>query len=137
MVIVDTSVAFKWFASGEENTAKAQTILAAHLNDKNNIIVPDLFFYELANSWATKSALNLKEIKKYLQDLEDIKLKIEPVTLKLIEKAVTFSKKYQVSVYDAIYAVLAEQKGCNLFTADSKFVSRVNLSFVKMLDISI
>jgi len=48
-------------------------------------------------------------------------------------KSAIFSRKYKVSVYDAVYAVLAQDKGCVLITADSKFVDQVNLPFVKKL----
>ncbi|HBL52337.1 MAG TPA: PIN domain nuclease, partial [Candidatus Blackburnbacteria bacterium] len=47
--------------------------------------------------------------------------------------AVEISKKYEVSVYGASYVVLAKEKKCKLYTADAKFVSLVNLPFVKNL----
>lgn len=90
--------------------------------------------YELANAWATKTKLSLKKIKIFLDDLEEIDIKIEPVTLELISNAIEFSKNYRVSVYDASYAVLAKEKKCDFITADSKFVEKVSLPFVKNLN---
>lgn len=130
MVVVDTSVVYKWFSpENEELLQEALTLL----KNPGSIIAPDLIIYELANSWATKTKLKTQQIKTFLKDLEETEIKIEPVNFDLVRKAVEFSKKYQVSVYDASYAALAQEKGCDFVTADSKFVSKVKLSFVKHL----
>ncbi len=41
-----------------------------------------------------------------------------------------FSKKHTVSVYDAIYAVLAYDRKCRLVTVDSKFTAQVNQDYI-------
>lgn len=133
MVIVDASVAFKWFSQNEENSDQALKILSSHQNKQNIILVPDLLFYELANAWATKTTLTVKGIKTFLKDLQNINLKIESVNFKMLNQAVILSKKYKISLYDAVYIALAKQKKCILITADQKLVSKVNLSFVKLL----
>ncbi|MDO8657946.1 MAG: type II toxin-antitoxin system VapC family toxin [Candidatus Levybacteria bacterium] len=136
MVIIDASVVFKWFTvdEKEQDLVPALKLLDLHLHKKEIIIVPDLLLYELANALATKTKMTLNKIKTNLQDLEDIQLKLIPVTFKLISKAITFSKTYKVSAYDAIYAVLAKEKKCNLITADVKFIKKVGLSHIKNLD---
>lgn len=135
MIIIDASVAFKWFSQeGEEDIDKALEILDSHLRGKELIVVPDLIVYELANAWVTKAVLPLKRCLVLLKDLEKSRLKIEVISFRLINKAVTFSKKYNVSVYDAVYAVLAEEKRCSLITADKKFIEKINLTFVKLLE---
>ena len=113
---------------------KALDILDSHLRGKELIIVPDLIVYELANAWVTKATLPLERCLVLLKDLENSRLKIEAIGFRLINKAVTFSKKHNVSVYDAAYAVLAEEKRCSLITADKKFIEKINLPFVKLLE---
>lgn len=108
--------------------------LEDHLHKKEIITVPNLIIYELANAWSTKTRLSVEKIKTFLEDLKEIDLGIEPLTFALISKAVDFSKKYHVSVYDASYAVLAREKKCDLFSADSKFVEQINLPFIKHLN---
>ncbi len=135
MIIIDCSVAFKWFRQeGEEDIDKALGILDSHLHSKEIITVPDLIIYELANVWATKSNLPPERSKVFLKDLENSHLVIESISFGLIDKAVTFSKKFNVSVYDAVYAVLAKEKGCKLITADKKFIEKTNLLFIKLLE---
>lgn len=130
MVVVDTSVAYKWFSPEKEELLPEALAL---LKNSAVLIAPDLIIWELANSWATKTKLKTSQVKVFLKDFEEIEIKIEPVSFELVRKAVDFSKKYQVSVYDASYAVLAEEKGCDFVTADSKFVSKVKIPFVKHL----
>ena len=135
MVVIDTSVAYKWFSTEkEEHLSQALKLLKDHLNNKETIIAPDIIIYELANAWATKTKLSLRKIKTFLEDLQQIRIKIEPVTFELISKAVHFSKNHHVSVYDASYAELAKEKKCDLVTADSKFVEKMNLPFIKHID---
>lgn len=133
MVIIDTSVSFKWFDDTEPNYSSAIALLTGHLNNQNEIYVPELFLYEITNAWSTKSALTTSEIEANLEKLHKYSLNLISVNFLLLNKACNFSKKYKVSVYDASYAVLAEERGCDLITADEKFVRQVNLKYVKLL----
>jgi len=134
MVVVDTSVVFKWTDKNEDLRDKALLILHNHLKKIERIIIPDLLFYEVANAWVTKSSLTLKATYDNLDDLRDSDLMIESANFDLLQKAISFSKKYNVSVYDATYAVLAQENQCDLITADEKFAKQVKLPFVKTLD---
>lgn len=133
MIVVDSSVIFKWFDIDEENHLEARKFLRKHLSKEIEILIPDLLLYEITNAWATKTKLNEKDIKENLERLERYSLLIIPVKFQLLNKAVLFSKKYQVSVYDATYAVIAEEKGSELITADDRFADKVKLHFVKKL----
>ena len=133
MVVIDSSLAFKWFNSSEADVERALVVWQEHIDKKTTICAPDLIVYELANAWATKSSLSLKEIKNNLTAFFESKLEIVNIPADMVNKSVAFSKKYQVSVYDAVYAVLAKEKECFLITADKKFVEKINLSFVKLL----
>lgn len=133
MIVVDSSVVFKWFDKTEEGSAQALQVLHDHLSKSNDIFVPDLILYEVANAWSTKSILRFEEIIDNLKLFKKYSLKIKEVDFNILEKAILISKKYGVSVYDAVYAVLAKEKKCLLITADKRFVEKINLSFVKLL----
>ena len=134
MIVIDSSVVFKWFDETEAGNERALQILRSHLSKSNNIIVPDLILYELANAWSTKSVLKFEAIIDNLRLFKRYSLKIINVDLNFLAKAVLMSKKYSISVYDATYAVLAKEKKCELITADKKFVEKVNLPFIKLLE---
>lgn len=133
MVVLDASVVFKWFGADEDYTDKAFSFLSTHQNQKNIILAPDLLLYELTNAWATKTSLPAKSIKIFLKDLQDINLRIETVDFNLLYQAVLVSKKYKISLYDAVYISLAKQKKCQFVTADQKLIAKVKLSFMKLL----
>lgn len=130
MIVVDTSVAFKWVHSEEENYEKALKILNQHLLGDEEIIVPDLFFYELTNAWSTKSTLSALKIKKNLEKIKKYSLTVIPLELTRLNKTISFAKKYSVSVYDATYAVIALEKKCRLITADTKFIKKINKNYI-------
>ncbi|MBI2326830.1 type II toxin-antitoxin system VapC family toxin [Candidatus Curtissbacteria bacterium] len=133
MIIVDASVANKLFLTHESGYKQVKTIFRKHVNDTEKILVPDLLFYEIANTLATKLMVPSVKIGLALNQLDKYDLEIFRSSLKDIFKIAVFAKEFHVSVYDATYAVLAKEKGCELITADEKFVKQVNLSFVKSL----
>lgn len=134
MVVIDTSVAYKWFSKeNEEYLDQSIRLLEKQLKNEEVLVAPDLILYELANAWATKTKLTVEQAKTFMRDFALTRVKTEPMTLDLIQEAMKFSKKYHVSVYDASYAVLAQERKCDYYTADMKFIEQVNLSFVKHL----
>ena len=64
-----------------------------------------------ANAWATKSSLTADDVQKNLFRLQSYELEIFPVNFSLLAKASQLTKQYRVSVYDAVYAVIAEEIG--------------------------
>jgi len=133
MIIVDATIVFKWFDNTEKGFAQARTLLEKHLLKQDEIVVPELLLYEVSNALSTKSILDIDKILENISLLEGYLPKQIPINFKIIKKACQFSKKYGVSVYDATYAVIAEEKECDLITADDKFADKVNLPFIKKL----
>lgn len=133
MVIIDASVVCKAVLP-EENREKVKDIFKKHVEGVDKVTVPNLLFYEVANTLATKSAIPKHQMLKSLDKLGKLNLLIHNSTPQEIGKAASFAKDKHVSVYDAIYVILAEEKKCDLITADEKFAKQVNLPFVKTLD---
>lgn len=133
MIILDASVVNKIFLPNEEGRNKAKIIISNHINKANQVIVPDLLYYEIANTLVTKSQIPAATVLKALKRLYSFNFEVFYPSQEYIKEAVKFAKKYKVTVYDASYAVLARNKKCAMVTADEKFVSQVNLSYVKKL----
>lgn len=133
MIVIDASLANKLFLANEPEHDKATEIFEKHSKKLEQILTPELIFYEVANTLATKTALPLTKVLEALLRLDELNLQIIHLTVKEFSEAVKMAKKYTVSVYDATYAVLAREKKCDLVTADIKFADQVNLPFVKKL----
>lgn len=135
MVIIDASIAFKWFfPEQEKQVLEARKLVSFHLSKQEILCAPGLIIYELANALTTKTKLPFSKVKSSLQDLEDLKIKYEIVTFDLIIKSAEIAKKYNISVYDSVYVALAKKKNCNLVTADIKLQRKLNFPFIKTLE---
>ncbi len=133
MIILDASVINKIFLPIEEGRNKAKQIIERHINKLEQVIVPDLLYYEIANTLVTKTQVPVSTVLKALKRLYSFNFEVFHPLEKDMRKISKFAKKYKISVYDASYAVLAQEKRCNLVTADQKFVKLVNLPNVLYL----
>lgn len=133
MVIVDASVIYKWFIDEEPMTLvnKARFLLEHFLLQKEDLLAPDILLYELGNAFATKKRIAENEMAQVWERFSRLKLPLYFPNVSFIHTAQLLAKKARVSVYDASYAILAEEKQATLFTADAIFVKQVHLPFVK------
>ncbi|MEK6917511.1 MAG: type II toxin-antitoxin system VapC family toxin [Nanoarchaeota archaeon] len=123
--VVDASVIVKWFVS-EKDSDKAVKIRDEHVAGKTLLIAPELAFIEVLNALKYKgvSEEKLLEVNKSLWDLQ---LKIENIRASLLDKAINCSLKNKITLYDAIYVVLAQMFGSELITADSELYKIPNV----------
>lgn len=134
MVIVDTSIVYKWVTEEDKGVGSpALSLLQQFLTGKEDFLAPDILLYELANALSTKTSLSWEEIEKAWAVFEDLHLRIANPSLKFTKESMRFSKNHHVSVYDAFYIVLAKEKKCNFITADAQLVKKVNLPSIKLL----
>lgn len=132
-MIIDTSVGAKWILEGEEDKDKAILLLDSHKRGKEQIIVPDLFFYEITNTIVTKTELTLKHLTLSLKVIFKADLVVYHPTPEEIVQTAKLAKKFNTSVYDMLYAVVAKKHNTTLITADERFVKKTKLPFVKLL----
>ena len=132
MIVVDASVAFKWFnPENEEFRDKSLAILKKHRDKKEMIIVPSLLFMEVANALVTKAKADSNTIKENLDLLNDAELQIYSFKkIDLIESAIE-AFKYKTTFYDMLYAVVAKRNKCNLVTADDNFIKKTGFRHVR------
>ena len=132
MIVVDASVGGKWlFTVDESYRTSALDILRKHSDEEEKIIVPDLFFYEISNAVVTKTTITVQKISQILKKLFEINLSVYHPIEKDIVSSTRLAKKYQTSVYDMLYAVIAKRTKTILVTADEKFIQKTGFRFVK------
>lgn len=133
MIVVDTSVAIKWVSSGEEHSRQARFLLERHKDGREEIVVPYLLFYEVANAFATKSASSQETIRQDLLFLINAGLTVHREEPREIVDAAILAKRYNTSAYDMLYAVIAKAKKAVLITADEKFKAKTKFAYVVLL----
>lgn len=133
MIVIDASIANKLFLPHESDHTFASKLLQNHILQTQQILVPELLFYEVANTLATKSSVSLWKLTHALTRLYQTQLHIYHPEEKDLKNAANMAKKYHTSVYDMIYAVIAKKHHIQLITADEKFVQTTKLPYVKLL----
>lgn len=126
-IIIDASVAIKWYVRAEVDAEKAIEMLLDYENGKINLIAPSLFYYEIAN--AVNTAVLRKRITEYEgQDIIKDLMATDLITLaeaEFIPSAYFYARKYNISVYDASYLAIAKEHNAPIYTADRKFYNAV------------
>lgn len=133
MIVIDTSVAGKWILVSEQDSAKAKQMIIDHISGKQLIVVPDLFFYEIANTLVTKSLVSPWKMTNFLTKTYQFNLKVYYLTETDLKNATRLARKYGTTIYDMIYAVVAKKHRTRLITADERFVKATKFHFVKLL----
>lgn len=133
MIVIDASVALKWIITDEQDRDQALFLQKRHIEGQEIIIVPDLLFIEVANALVTKSKTSPVIVANDMKLLFQTALKTERPTEKDLLFASKLAKRYNTTVYDMLYAVMAKNKKTQLVTADDNFLKKTNFKFVKLL----
>jgi predicted nucleic acid-binding protein len=133
LVVVDASVAAKWFLpeDGEPLAAPAIALLDKYDNEEVRFVVPDLFYVETASAiWKAvrKGRVPLAFGEQALVLLTQRKFPTVP-SLKLLDKAFPIATAHGRSVYDCLYVALAAQTNSQLITADERLANSLASRF--------
>lgn len=120
-LVLDASVGVKWYSDkGESFIAQSLAIRDAHIHKMLLVIVPDLFYFEVANAVVQKKFIPVSDVQQAVKDLFDLGLYTESIQSKLLVNAVDLSRRFNTTTYDAIYAVIAALNNCPLVTANPR-----------------
>jgi predicted nucleic acid-binding protein len=121
-VVIDASVALKWFVE-QQGTEQAAALLAG----RDLLIAPDLIVAEVANAgW---KAVRTGTMSPEQHDHAAVRLPLAfdgliPLA-SLAQRAVVISRMLDHRVYDCFYLALAEKRSAQLMTADQRFIDRL------------
>jgi predicted nucleic acid-binding protein len=116
-VVVDASVAVKWFVP-EERSADARALLAA----EHQLLAPDLLWPEVGSAlWKKhrRGELDHRTALRLLRDLARVPIE-RHATERWTEAALELALRHGITVYDGLYLALAAGSGCRLVTADRR-----------------
>ena len=124
-LVVDASVAVKWFAV-ERFFEKALELRDAYINGTLELIAPSLMLYEVANAlrFHRKLKFSREDITNAIISIKSIHIVHEPSELDWI-KAAELSLKFNITIYDAIYISVALNNNCKLVTSDERLYSKL------------
>jgi predicted nucleic acid-binding protein len=118
-LVVDSSVAVKWFvAEGEAGVAEALTLLDGHLSRRCVLAAPSHLLLEVLNALSSRG-LDEPDLRAAARSLLGAQLELTPAE-QLAEKAAGIAATHGLTVYDAAFAALADELGCDLVTEDRR-----------------
>lgn len=139
VVVVDASLALKWIYD-EPDSFQALSLLTQWTKEKVSIRVPSLLAYEITNSLYQQVRSGKSTIEAAKQNLTETLLQgltfVFLPDLSLNLRAMELTHHYGLrATYDTHYLALAEQEGCELWTADTRMwrVVKDHLPWVRWL----
>ncbi len=121
-LVIDASVAVKWFVS-EEASDKADEVSSSN----HTLLAPRLIMIEVANAFARKAIQKLitpLEAAEYVRTLPRFLAGLLDVD-DLIEPALQNACNHGHPIYDFIYLEAARRRDTKMLTADQKFIAKV------------
>jgi predicted nucleic acid-binding protein len=122
-LVVDASVAFKWFAQ-EDGTDRALVLLER----EEPIVAPDLIVAEICNAaWKSlrRAELSPAQFDAIVSDVAQPFSRLVPVE-RLIRPAAALTRRLDHPIYDCLYLALADTEGLRVVTADQRLIAVVS-----------
>ena len=132
MRVIDASIVLKWVLAEENNRETAKALIPRHAAASQEVVVPELLFYEITNVLAVSAKLPLAQIEEILDWLYELELKIASLGRDDFKKAAKLAQEFHISVYDASYVALAMSLNVVFVTADAALARHLPSRFIKI-----
>lgn len=131
-IIIDASVAMKWFVDEIEDVDKALMLRDRALNGELKVGIISLIFYEVMNTlsrkWPEKAMPSISVLMMFHFDEFSLNLKIAYIALEIMQKCP------KVSFYDASYHATAIENNGTFITADEGYYQKAkSFKHIKLL----
>jgi len=132
MLVVDASVAVKWFLEdGESGVDTAAALLADHAAGRCALVAPALLAHEVLGVFARR--LPQEAQAEAIEALYDVGIRLIAPTRELSLASAELIAKRQLSAFDSGYAALASALDCPLATADRRLANALGRSVTTRL----
>lgn len=125
MIILDTSIAVKWFFSDEQGHAKAKEVLDGLVHKPDDFSVPSLFFFELTAVLTRKSQFQKEFVETSLDAVYQLGIPSLDIGQELAKQAIAISCRYHVTYYDAVFLAVAKNLRGIWLTTDQRALKRI------------
>ncbi len=121
-VVVDASIAIKWYLDDEEHVDEARAVLAAYVANEIAFLAPDHIRYEVPNAIlvaARRRRIELPTAKLAVSNFLVMRIATAG-SYTLLNSAYDDAVRYGCAFYDALYLALADQWDCSFVHADRR-----------------
>ncbi len=136
-IVIDASVALKWYLDDENLGTKAINILTHYISNEINLIAPSLIEYEVMNGLKIaqkRGRIDKKSLQSGIEGFFNLEISLFNAS-HFSDKVLDVVNSYDISSYDASYIALAENEKSSFVTADKVLYNKVRkkLKYVKWL----
>ena len=128
MIVVDASVAIKWFMKDEPLVVEAEQVLGEIERNPVPYAVPELFMNELLAVLCRLPASRPSQVQQALALVEALGMTRVGNGHELLALAADFAGQWRLSGYDAVYVALAALSDGVWLTADDRAARRISKS---------
>ena len=121
--VVDSSVLLKWFRPEEPQAGTAVALRQAYVEERLELVIPDLSAYELANVLRYRASETVA--LQAVESLFDLRVPIHRMDRPILQRAIQEGVRYGITVYDAVFLAVAEALHLQLVTADRRFYQAI------------
>ncbi len=137
-LILDASVAAKWYLPGEDFTEVANRFLYLCLDEEIIFHAPTVIFYEVGHlltraQRTPKARLTRSQSEFALRNFCRIPLRIHALTPLQLQRALALANSFHRNFYDSCYVQLARELGLQWLTSERRFHSFLPPGFPKEL----
>jgi predicted nucleic acid-binding protein len=127
VIVLDASVALKWFAPDEILAAEASRVLDEVERAPEEFLVPDIFMAECLAVLRRMRGATVENVQQAVELLESLGMSRIPIGHEVLQLAARYALEWKLSGYDAIYVALASLSKATWLTADERAARRVGL----------
>lgn len=136
-IVIDASVALKWFLPDEEYGTKALKLLGRYISGQLEMVAPSLLEYEVMNGLliaGRRGRIKDEIVLLAAEGFMDLEIPLRDVRA-FYPRIIEYSRTLALTAYDASYLALAEVEGCALVTADRRLFESAHesLKWVKWI----
>ena len=133
-VVIDPSVAAKWFLPDETGAELADQWVASMFTGAVELVAPQLFYDEVGNALLRAAGAHTPRISKqkaFVFFRELLSWPLEQIQTRHTdrERAFELASRHSKGYYDMVYLALAERLDCQWLTADTKVLKSSGSQF--------
>lgn len=136
-IVIDASVALKWYLDDENLGTKALNILTHYISNEIDLLAPSLIEYEVMNGLKIaqkRGRIDKKSFQSGIEGFFNLDITLFNASHFPI-KTLDILNLFDISSYDASYLALAENEKTPFVTADKVLYNKVQkkLKYIKWL----
>jgi len=125
--VVDASVGVKWFIE-EDYSENADKLLEDFVDGRVDLVAPKSFMQEFCNAirkYVVKSLLDRNLADKHVEKMAEIPIDYVDIDWDLVKESYAKALELSITVYDAIYVVVADKLKTTIITSDDRLYNQL------------